>query len=215
MSTTLLPYENSSGSVPHLSHLRVFGSRCFYHVPKQLRNKLQPRSKEGTFAGYDVLSRCYRIIPKEDPTSIILSRDVIFDEKSIVSKYISSQSEPMVQKFTNDILCSTPTQLPAVPLINTVQHILPPAQQQQQQQQPPLRRSSRTPEFQDNFLGISMGTILQFQTARSRIHGNVRGDGTLAFCYKSVVEFDEKEPTTVSQALSSSESRILEGSNQL
>jgi hypothetical protein len=51
----ITPYEKLFGQVPHLSHMRVFGSRCFYHVPKQLRHKLQPKSKEGIFAGV----RCF------------------------------------------------------------------------------------------------------------------------------------------------------------
>jgi transposase InsO family protein len=60
----LTPYEMVFGQPPDLRHLRVFGSRCFYHVPSEQRNKLQPKALEGIFVGYDVLSRCYRILPK-------------------------------------------------------------------------------------------------------------------------------------------------------
>jgi hypothetical protein len=94
------------GEVPSLTHLRVFGSRVFYHIPSELRNKLQPKSKEGTFVGYDQLNRAYRIIPKENPRKVILSRDVIFDEltitnKSLCSPFLDKKTEDMVENISN------------------------------------------------------------------------------------------------------------------
>ena len=40
------PYELWTGRKPDLSHLRVFGTRAFVHVPKEKRKKFDPKSKE-------------------------------------------------------------------------------------------------------------------------------------------------------------------------
>ena len=41
------PWELFCGKVPDLAHLRVFGARAFVQVPKCLRKKLDPKSKDG------------------------------------------------------------------------------------------------------------------------------------------------------------------------
>lgn len=45
------PYEALTGSKPNLSNMHVFGSVCFAYVQKA--KKLDPRSKEEIFVGYD------------------------------------------------------------------------------------------------------------------------------------------------------------------
>jgi hypothetical protein len=39
--------------VPTVSHMRVFGSTAYIHVPKEKRNKLDPVSTKGVFLGYE------------------------------------------------------------------------------------------------------------------------------------------------------------------
>jgi hypothetical protein len=73
------PWELFSGQVPDLAHLRVFGARAFVHVPKSCRKKLDPRSDEGVFVGYDSQSKAYRVL-LADSSKIVVSRDVVFDE---------------------------------------------------------------------------------------------------------------------------------------
>ena len=41
-----------SGKAPSYKHLRVFGCEAYYDVPKENRNKLQPKSKKCIFLGY-------------------------------------------------------------------------------------------------------------------------------------------------------------------
>ncbi|GBM13297.1 Retrovirus-related Pol polyprotein from transposon TNT 1-94 [Araneus ventricosus] len=41
-----------SGSSFNVGYLNVFGTKCFVHVPKQRRQKLDPKSVAGFFVGY-------------------------------------------------------------------------------------------------------------------------------------------------------------------
>src|SRR6478672_6781292 len=47
------PHEHFGGSKPDISHMRVFGSAAYVHVPKQLRQKLDPVCRKGIFVGYE------------------------------------------------------------------------------------------------------------------------------------------------------------------
>ena len=41
------------GSKPNISHLRVFGSIAFVHIPKEKRQKLDSKMLKCMFLGYD------------------------------------------------------------------------------------------------------------------------------------------------------------------
>ena len=53
----LTPKEMWSGSKPDISHLRIFGCAAYVHVLKGKRRKLDPKSREMTFVGYENLSK--------------------------------------------------------------------------------------------------------------------------------------------------------------
>ena len=53
------PYEALSGFKPDVSNMHVFGSVCYAYV--QDAKKLEPRSKEGLFVGYDKRSPAYLV----------------------------------------------------------------------------------------------------------------------------------------------------------
>lgn len=72
------PWELFYGFKPDVERLRVFGSIAYAHVPKALRNKLEPVSIKGTMVGYEPNSKAYRILI--DNGRITVSRDVTFDE---------------------------------------------------------------------------------------------------------------------------------------
>ena len=72
------PWELFYGSKPDISGMRVFGAKAYVHVPKQLRQKLDPVSQTGIFVGYELHSKAYRLLL--DTGKISISRDVIFDE---------------------------------------------------------------------------------------------------------------------------------------
>jgi hypothetical protein len=46
------------------------------HVPKELRDKLEPVSEKGRFLGYEPDAKAYRILREQD-NRVIVSRDVI------------------------------------------------------------------------------------------------------------------------------------------
>ena len=57
----------------------MFGCDAYVHVPKGQRRKLDPKLKKHIFVGYNSVSTGYRLYDP-DTHSIVLSRDVVFDE---------------------------------------------------------------------------------------------------------------------------------------
>ena len=78
------PYQRWMGQTPDLSNLRVFGSKCWFVLPKIKVQKLDARSKEGIMIGYSQQSKGYKIWDPES-SSLVVSRDVTFDENSVDS----------------------------------------------------------------------------------------------------------------------------------
>ncbi|KAI5342090.1 hypothetical protein L3X38_009965 [Prunus dulcis] len=72
------PFEAYGGRKPGVKHLKVFGSLCYAHVPKQQRQKLDLASKR-CFLGYGSCEKGYRLYNIETG-KVIVSRDVIFSE---------------------------------------------------------------------------------------------------------------------------------------
>nr|GEU67695.1 retrovirus-related Pol polyprotein from transposon TNT 1-94 [Tanacetum cinerariifolium] len=58
--------EAWNGLKPTVSHLRVFGSIAYVHVPSQRRLKLDDRSEKHVFVGYDKQSKCYKEYKRYD-----------------------------------------------------------------------------------------------------------------------------------------------------
>ena len=66
------------GKKPDVSNMHIFGCNCFAYV--QEKKKLDPRSEEGVFIGYDVVSPAYLVyFPERDDVKRI--RCVKFHEK--------------------------------------------------------------------------------------------------------------------------------------
>lgn len=89
------PEEMWTNEKPNVSHLRVFGCKCYVHTPKIHRGKLDPKSTEGIFVGFCDGSKGYRIY---DPLTkrITKSRDVIFVEKKTNSQSTPTASDEMI-----------------------------------------------------------------------------------------------------------------------
>jgi len=75
----------TDGHIPDVAYFRVFGSKAFVHTPEDKRKKLDPRSIEMTLVGYEPGSKGYRLW-NASTRSIVLSRDVTFDERSFPFK---------------------------------------------------------------------------------------------------------------------------------
>ncbi|CAA0815238.1 Copper amine oxidase family protein [Striga hermonthica] len=75
------PIEAWSGRKPSAQHLRVFGSICYVHIPKEKRHKLEEKSEKDIFLGYSSQSKGYRIYILKTG-KLIISRDDEFDENA-------------------------------------------------------------------------------------------------------------------------------------
>ena len=78
------PFEVWHGKKSKVSHLRVFGSDAYAHVPRDERAKFDTKTRKCIMVGYGSVTKGYRLY---DPTEgkIIHSRDVQFNEKPRVS----------------------------------------------------------------------------------------------------------------------------------
>lgn len=77
----LTPFEAYSGKKPSMSHLRVFGSICYVHVPKNLRHKLEENSEKFIFVVYSSHTMGYMLYFLKKK-KVIICRDVIFNEEA-------------------------------------------------------------------------------------------------------------------------------------
>lgn len=77
------PFEMLYGYKPDVSHLRVFGCRCFARIPPERRVKNMPHSSQALFTGYPDGVKGWRL--RDCATGAFFnSRDVIFDEDSVM-----------------------------------------------------------------------------------------------------------------------------------
>lgn len=116
------PFERAFGLKPNLSNLRVVGCVAYALVLKNKRtSKLADRAKRLTFVGYSNTQKAWRLYDPKDDT-IVLSRDVIFDESKTASdigrpylphatikRAIDPQSSPAPAIPAIDLLPSEPS----------------------------------------------------------------------------------------------------------
>lgn len=98
------PYEVWFEKKPNLKHLRIIGSICYAHIPKQCRRKMEKKAEKGVLVGYDN-DDGYRIWSK-DTKKLIRSRDVKFDERTSFTSnepmQISIPQETQIQTEAHD-----------------------------------------------------------------------------------------------------------------
>ncbi|KAL0345416.1 UNVERIFIED_CONTAM: Retrovirus-related Pol polyprotein from transposon TNT 1-94 [Sesamum radiatum] len=79
--TRQTPFEAFHGRKPKVSHFKVFGCVAHVLIPSQKRSKLDENSVKCIFVGYSLETKGYRFYnPKAK--KLLISRDVVFDEKS-------------------------------------------------------------------------------------------------------------------------------------
>jgi hypothetical protein len=90
----LTPEEVFTGTKPDVSHLRIWGSVCYYHVPSKKRTKLEPTTDKDFLVGYSKASKAYMIFVSACK-KIIVSRDVQFEEERALrmSKDLQAQDQ--------------------------------------------------------------------------------------------------------------------------
>jgi hypothetical protein len=73
------------------------------HVPKELRDKLEPVSEKGRFLGYEPDAKAYRILRERD-NRVIVSRDVIVDERLAVAEKAKVEIEMGLEEETAEAI---------------------------------------------------------------------------------------------------------------
>jgi hypothetical protein len=81
----LTPEEAWTKIKPGVSHLCVFGSIAWAHIPNEKRKALQPKSEKCIFVGYSEDVKGYRLL-QTHCNEIIIRRDVKFDENILACK---------------------------------------------------------------------------------------------------------------------------------
>lgn len=80
LPANITPHHLWMGSAPDLSHLRVFGSRCWYILPRAKIKKLDQRAREAIMIGYSKSSKAYKLWDTEHG-KIVVARSVQFEER--------------------------------------------------------------------------------------------------------------------------------------
>ena len=111
------PVEELTDKKPNVKHLKVFGCKVFAHIPKDERDKLDPKARRCIFLGYGEQRKGYRLYDNQQ-RKVIYSRDVLFveenngfeTEKEQVKQYVELDSgereqnteEPVVECAEDD-----------------------------------------------------------------------------------------------------------------
>ncbi len=74
----IIPYELANNARPNLSNLKVVGSRAWVHILKEKRSKLDLRSWQGVFIGYEDKNQYWVYNPRT--RKIHITRDLFVDE---------------------------------------------------------------------------------------------------------------------------------------
>lgn len=77
-----IPYFLWNGNKPRVDHFEMFGTKCYVHIPKEKRHKLQNTATQMLFVGYDSEAKAFRCF---DPVkrNVVISRDVRFHRNEI------------------------------------------------------------------------------------------------------------------------------------
>lgn len=91
------PAEIWFKSKPDLSHIKIFGSICYNYIPKQNRNKLEPKATKCIMLGYGSSNFTYRLWDIEKD-KLVIGRHVTFNEKSIL---VNPNDAPIVVEISD------------------------------------------------------------------------------------------------------------------
>jgi hypothetical protein len=97
------PREIWTGKKPDVGHLRVFGSKCWYIIPKESFKKLDDRTSEAIMIGYPKNTKGYKLWDI-NAQKVDISRDVVFEEVKL-----STEICELEDKIDNEIQRNTPS----------------------------------------------------------------------------------------------------------
>ncbi|XP_058784535.1 uncharacterized protein LOC131659343 [Vicia villosa] len=116
-----VPEKVWSGKRPSVSHLKMFGSMCYKHVPDLRIRELDDKSEPMILVGYHKTS-AYRLL-NLDNAKIMLCRDIVVVENSawdwnlsnsINKSFMSSDFEEATAEFEVSAIFDTPVEVEAV-----------------------------------------------------------------------------------------------------
>lgn len=79
------PLEKLFNHKPDYNSLKVFGCLCYPFVRPYNKHKLQPQSATGTFLGYSIHHKGYKVLLPSG--KIVVTRDILFDETLFPHKH--------------------------------------------------------------------------------------------------------------------------------
>jgi hypothetical protein len=90
-----------TGQEVDYSLMRIFGCPAYVHISSEDRSKLDPKSKKCIFLGYEKGVKGYKLW---DPVAqkVVISRDVVFDEKSITKTFREDKYQAVENNNSNN-----------------------------------------------------------------------------------------------------------------
>ena len=76
------PEAKYTSKTPNISNLRIFGCVAYVHMPKERRRKLDNKTIQCLFMGFDNETKAYRLYD-QTRRKIVISRDAVFDETKV------------------------------------------------------------------------------------------------------------------------------------
>ena len=156
----MTPYQAWTGEKPRVSHLRVFGCAAYAHVPKDERQKLDPKARKCIFLGYGTETKGYRLYDPER-RRVFHSRDVLFNETC----------KPGLQEETQVKLMEDQIENPLHVELDCVSEEI-------EQETPELRRSGRAqrpPDHYGEWVTIAHDEVKEPQTVKEALTSSSKG----------------------------------------
>ena len=88
------PHERFYGKKLDLSHVRIFGSITYVHIPDEEWQKVDPKSEKCILLGYSPEQKGYKCF-NPSTRKVWVSRDVVFDKWAFWYTIDSTPSEPI------------------------------------------------------------------------------------------------------------------------
>ena len=110
--------------IPDISNLRIFGCIAYVHVPKEIQRKLDSKTVNCLFLGFDSETKAFHLF---DPNrqKVIISHDVVFDESKVGFQHIGF-GEPLGD-FQIQLHTLKPTKPQILKLTDAEEHDTPPS----------------------------------------------------------------------------------------
>ncbi len=95
------PFHIWFKKAPDLSHLRVFGSKCWYKENNPNLGSLDSRAREALMLGYAANQKAYKL-RDTNKGEIAVSRDVVFNENGTISNECKKRNDIDIGNYNED-----------------------------------------------------------------------------------------------------------------